>query len=215
MSTEASAVAGAKAGPLEAYHEKSALNNGFKGAIQSGAFGLFVSAVQNSLATHKHGAMGIFTRTGSSIGLFAAIGAAYGVTESFVSNLRHKDDSVNSAVGACASGLVIGASGEYFFLNPICVPSHILIQSSFILFFFVVGSIPTMFGSCAGLAAVVGTFGAAGRSLTGPYSAALVDAAKGDNSDNSTTPGEVGWRAERERRRNSFFKVSTMDCNAT
>lgn len=126
MSTEASAVAGAKAGPLEAYHEKSALNNGFKGAIQSGAFGLFVSAVQNSLATHKHGAMGIFTRTGSSIGLFAAIGAAYGVTESFVSNLRHRDDSVNSAVGACASGLVIGASGEFFFFPKpyICAVTH-------------------------------------------------------------------------------------------
>lgn len=70
-----------------------------------------------------------------------------------------------------------------------------------------------MFGSCAGLAALVGTFGAAGRSLTGPYSAALVDAARGDNahSDNPDGPGESGWRAERERRRTNFFKVSTVD----
>lgn len=114
MSTEASAQAGAKAGPIEAYHEKSALNNGFKGAIQAGAFGLFVSAVQNSLGTHKQGAMGVFTRTGSSIGFFAAIGAAFGVTESFVSNFRQRDDSINGAVGACASGFVIGARSEYF-----------------------------------------------------------------------------------------------------
>ena len=112
MSTEASAEAGAKAGPVEAYHEKSALNNGFKGAIQAGAFGFFVSAVKNSLQTHKYGAMGVFTRSGSSIGFFAAVGAAFGVTESFVGNLRHKDDSINHAVGACASGFVIGASGK-------------------------------------------------------------------------------------------------------
>lgn len=68
-----------------------------------------------------------------------------------------------------------------------------------------------MFGSCAGLAALVGTFGAAGHSLTGPYSAALVDAAKGENhSDNPYGPGEAGWRAERERRRTNFFKVSEV-----
>lgn len=112
MSTEASAEAGAKAGPAEAYHEKSPINNGVTAAIQAGALGFFVSAVQNSLGTHKHGAMGIFTRTGSSIGICAAIGAAYGLTESFVSNMRHKDDAVNGAVGACASGFVIGASSK-------------------------------------------------------------------------------------------------------
>lgn len=62
-----------------------------------------------------------------------------------------------------------------------------------------------MFGSCAGLAALIGTFGAAGRSLAGPYKASLVDAARGENPES----GDAGRRSESERRRKSFFKVSS------
>lgn len=96
---------------METYHEKPTLNNAMSGAVQAGTIGLVVSAVQNSMGKHKHGALGIFTRTGGTIGLFTAVGAAFGLTESFVSNSRQKEDSINGAAAACASGLVVGASG--------------------------------------------------------------------------------------------------------
>jgi hypothetical protein len=52
------------------YQEESALGAGFTVGLQSAAVGLFVSAVQNSLHSHNKGAMGVFTRTGGTIGLF-------------------------------------------------------------------------------------------------------------------------------------------------
>lgn len=62
-------------------------------------------------------------------------------------------------------------------------------------------SIPMMVGSCAGLAALIGTFDAAGRSLSGTYAkASPLDYAAGDHAKD--------WREEREARRSKFFKVS-------
>lgn len=44
--------------------------------LQSAGVGVLVSAVQNALGTHNAGAMGILTRTGSTIGFFGTcIGA--------------------------------------------------------------------------------------------------------------------------------------------
>jgi hypothetical protein len=52
------------------YAEESALGAAFTVGLQSAAVGLFVSAAQNSLQSHNKGAMGVFTRTGGTIGLF-------------------------------------------------------------------------------------------------------------------------------------------------
>ena len=40
--------------------------------LQASAVGLVVSTLQNALGNHSHGAMGVVTRTGGTIGLFGA-----------------------------------------------------------------------------------------------------------------------------------------------
>lgn len=80
-------------------------------------------------------------------------------------------------------------------------------------------SIPMMVGSCAAMAALVGTFDAAGKSITGSYSHATPifgapaaqhgSAVEGEGAEHAGV-GERGWREERERRRQSFFKVSVL-----
>jgi hypothetical protein len=96
-----------------AYIDRAALNDGMNGAGISAFGGLLVSSVQNSTQKHNRGAMGIFTRTGSTIALFTAMGGIFSFTDSFVANTRRKDDALNGAAGGCAAGLVAGASGEW------------------------------------------------------------------------------------------------------
>ncbi|PWN94009.1 hypothetical protein FA10DRAFT_270905 [Acaromyces ingoldii] len=173
----------------ENYEERSALNNGMSAAVGSAAAGLFVSAIQNSIQTHDKGAMGVFTRTGSTIALFTAMGGIFSFTDSFVANRRQKNDAFNGAAGGCAAGLVAGANAR---------------------------SIPMMFGSCAALAALVGTFDAAGKSLTGSYAHGAPDfgaqaAQHGVALEGDAGHGQRGWREEREARRKSFFKKKTTD----
>jgi hypothetical protein len=73
-----------------------------------------------------------------------------------------------------------------------------------------------MIGSCAALATLIGTFDAAGRSISGSFAhAEPVFGAKatkdGVSIDGHVTDGESAthgaWREERERRRQNFFKV--------
>ena len=47
------------------------INETFNAGAVSALVGLAVSAVQNSLQKHKADAMGVFTRTGSTIALFS------------------------------------------------------------------------------------------------------------------------------------------------
>lgn len=70
----------------------------FRVGLQSGFVGLIVSSIQNSLSRHDKGAMGVFTRTGGTISLFAAMGAAFTATDATAANLREKDDAINGAL---------------------------------------------------------------------------------------------------------------------
>lgn len=70
----------------------------FRVGLQSGFVGLIVSSIQNTLARHDKGAMGIFTRTGGTIGLFAVMGTAFAATDAVASNVREKDDAINGAL---------------------------------------------------------------------------------------------------------------------
>lgn len=55
----------------ETFSERSPFADGMtSGAFSAGA-GLLVSAIQNSVQTHNKGALGVFTRTGSTIALFS------------------------------------------------------------------------------------------------------------------------------------------------
>ncbi|CAD6575911.1 MAG: hypothetical protein CYPHOPRED_005830 [Cyphobasidiales sp. Tagirdzhanova-0007] len=122
------------------YTEKAPLAGAFSVGLQGAGVGLLVSSVQNSLQTHNKGALGVFTRTGGTIGIFAAVPATFTYIDQALANLRSKDDAVNGAAGGCAAGFLMGVQR---------------------------GSLPSAFGGCAFLAVLIGTVDAAGRSLTG------------------------------------------------
>ncbi|PWN53800.1 hypothetical protein IE53DRAFT_309610 [Violaceomyces palustris] len=168
----------------ETFIERSPVGDSMSAATISAGAGLFVSAVQNSIQTHNKGALGVFTRTGSTIALFTAMGGIFSYTDSMVANIRQKNDAFNGAAGGCAAGLVAGAAAR---------------------------SIPMMAGSCIALASLVGTFDAAGKSLTGTY-------AKPSPADFIPSEGghaEKSWRELREERRKNFFKVSIQPPGAS
>jgi hypothetical protein len=109
---------------LDVYQRKPALRNASITGLQTGAAGCLVSAIQNALGQHAQGALGVLTRSGATIGMFgefvcshyfgsassapAALGASFKLTESFVANVRHTDDALNGASGACAAGFLAG-----------------------------------------------------------------------------------------------------------
>ncbi|ODN82215.1 hypothetical protein L202_02503 [Cryptococcus amylolentus CBS 6039] len=142
------------------FHPHPALASATKVTLQSAGVGLLVSAVQNALQKHNAGALGVFTRTGSTITLFATMGFSYSYFTSFTANQRETDDALNAAAGGCAAGFIAGVQHK---------------------------SLPVAVGACAGMAALLGTFSAAGGSFTGV--------------DRKWLP-----RPQREEIRQSFFK---------
>lgn len=52
------------------YHAKAPVKEGLQAATIGAGVGLLVSAVQNSIGTHSHGATGVVARTGGTIGVF-------------------------------------------------------------------------------------------------------------------------------------------------
>ena len=112
------------------YEPKPTLKQTFRVTLQAGTVGLVLSTVQNALGKHTHGAMGVVTRTGGTIGFFgntiqyssipftfltyflkyhlAAMGAAFAFTEAFVANERQKNDALNGAAAGCAAGFLTG-----------------------------------------------------------------------------------------------------------
>jgi len=108
--------------------------------LQGAGVGVLVASVQNALQHHNRGAMGVLTRSGGTIGLFGAMAATFAFTDSYVTNVRQKEDPLNGAIAGCAVGLLAGAR---------------------------VRSIPVGIASCAGIATLIGTFDAAGSSLRG------------------------------------------------
>ncbi|TIA72125.1 hypothetical protein E3P92_02012 [Wallemia ichthyophaga] len=127
------------------FHPTPALQLAGQGAIGGSGVGFLVSTVRNALETHNKGAMGVFTRTGSTISYFAAVGATFAFTETAVSNVRGDQDAISSAAGGCAAGSLIGARSK---------------------------SIPAAAGGCLLFGALMGAFQAAGGTLTagiGPH----------------------------------------------
>ncbi|KAI0004154.1 hypothetical protein BJV74DRAFT_763881 [Russula compacta] len=112
--------------------------------MQAALVGAFVSSVQNALGSHSKGASGFLSRTGGTIGFFAAIGATFAATESIVANQRGKQDALNGVAGGCAAGFLAGIRAR---------------------------SIPIAVASCAVIGAAVGTFDTAGQSLRGDQEA--------------------------------------------
>lgn len=68
---------GVMAATEEVYHPKDTVSETIKATMVTGAAGLMVSAVQNSLARQNIGAWGVFTRTGSQIAVFGGCSPAH------------------------------------------------------------------------------------------------------------------------------------------
>ncbi|KAJ7786253.1 hypothetical protein B0H16DRAFT_1876312 [Mycena metata] len=85
------------------YQQKSSLQNAFRLGFQSAVAGAVAASLRNALRGRNAGFIG-------PIGLFAAVGATFGATESIVANMRRADDEVNAASGACAAGFLLGIS---------------------------------------------------------------------------------------------------------
>ncbi|OMJ28528.1 NADH-ubiquinone oxidoreductase [Smittium culicis] len=73
-----------------------------------GGLGLLTSAFQNAIQSHQSGAMGVFTRTGSTIGFLAVMGGVFAGTRGLSANIRQEDDYWNTAYAGCAAGLIAG-----------------------------------------------------------------------------------------------------------
>jgi len=98
------------AGPATSlvYDPKPSLRYASTVGLQGAAVGAFISGIQNALGTHGSGAAGFLTRTGGTIGFFAAMGATFALTEAVVANQREKNDSLNGVAGGCAAGFLAG-----------------------------------------------------------------------------------------------------------
>jgi len=112
----------------------------FNAGLQGAGVGFLVSSVQNSLQKHNKGAMGVFTRTGGTIGVFAAAAATFTYVDQTLANLRETNDALNGASGGCAAGFLMGVRQ---------------------------GNLPAAFGGCLAVGALIGTFDAAGGSFSG------------------------------------------------
>lgn len=55
------------------YHPKDALGDAIKATLVTGGAGLFISTIQNTLTKQNTGAWGVFTRSGSTIGVFGML----------------------------------------------------------------------------------------------------------------------------------------------
>ncbi|CAG8716858.1 13332_t:CDS:2, partial [Acaulospora morrowiae] len=131
----------------QVYIEKEVILPTLKYAAGLGAFGLVISTVQNAISEHKHGAAGVFTRTGGTItgygrlirhsrNAIALIGGVFSGTEAIIANIRKTDDWINSACAGCAAGFMAG------------VRAH---------------SYPLAFGACAGVGAMFSIYEWTGR----------------------------------------------------
>jgi transcriptional/translational regulatory protein YebC/TACO1 len=63
------------------YHPEDAISSALNATMITGGAGLFMSAVQNSLARENIGVLGVFTRTGGNIISFGSIELLFQVFE--------------------------------------------------------------------------------------------------------------------------------------
>ncbi|KAI0695160.1 hypothetical protein BC835DRAFT_983073 [Cytidiella melzeri] len=109
------------------YDPKPSLRYASTIGLQAGIIGAVVSATQNAFGNHTQGAAGVFTRTGGTIGFFAAMGATFAFTEATIANQRQKDDALNGAAGGCAAGFLAGIRARSL---PMAVTSCVIIGAA-------------------------------------------------------------------------------------
>jgi len=92
----------------EQYHPKDAIKAAMNGTLVTGSAGLLVSAVQNTLSKRNVNWSGVFTKSGGTIAVFAAMGGTYEFARFAAANLRERDDSLNPAIGGFLAGNILG-----------------------------------------------------------------------------------------------------------
>ncbi|KAF2239475.1 hypothetical protein EV356DRAFT_528073 [Viridothelium virens] len=122
------------------YHPRDAISSTAKTTAVTTLAGTTASAIQNTLTKQNVGAMGIFTRYGGTIAVFAAMGASYEFVKCASANLREKDDHWNTTLGAFFSGSMVGLKK---------------------------GTLPAFLGYGAALAVIAGVYDYTGGSLSG------------------------------------------------
>ncbi|KAL8915498.1 MAG: hypothetical protein Q9171_000063 [Xanthocarpia ochracea] len=130
------------------YQPKDAISASVRSTMIVGGAGLFLSAVQNTLTRQNVTGWGVLTRTGGTIGMFAAIGGGYEFARVAAANLREKDDAWNPAIGGFVGGSIVGLRYRSF---------------------------PAVLGFGALLAIIQGTFDYTGGKMTGFAQDAEVD----------------------------------------
>ncbi|KAF3018796.1 hypothetical protein E8E14_002003 [Neopestalotiopsis sp. 37M] len=98
----------AKLYPEEPYHPKNAITSAVQGAGVGAAAGLIAAAVQNSLAKTSVGAGGVFSRHGATVATMTAVPTVYNFVKDASANLREKDDTLNTTIGAFFGGAMLG-----------------------------------------------------------------------------------------------------------
>ncbi|KAL5340526.1 hypothetical protein BJX70DRAFT_110692 [Aspergillus crustosus] len=130
------------------YHPKDTIARTASTTGVTGFVGLFASAVQNTLVRRNVGSWAIFTRSGSTIAIFAAMGGTYEFVKTASANLRETDDHWNVALGGFFSGAILGLRVRTF---------------------------PALLGYGAALATTLGGFEYSGGSLFGKKKDSTVD----------------------------------------
>jgi len=92
----------------EMYEPRDALGAATRAATTTGAAGLFLAAVQNTVAKENIGPFGVFSRYGTTIATFAAMGGAYQFVSTASANLREQNDWWNHSLGGFCSGAIVG-----------------------------------------------------------------------------------------------------------
>ncbi|KAJ9615366.1 hypothetical protein H2200_001441 [Cladophialophora chaetospira] len=90
------------------YSPQDALGRSARSAMMTGAAGLFIASVQNTVAKEQIGAFGVFTRFGRTIGLLTAMGGVFQFTSIASANLREKNDFLNHTIGGALAGSLNG-----------------------------------------------------------------------------------------------------------
>ncbi|KAL8975056.1 MAG: hypothetical protein Q9197_000719 [Variospora fuerteventurae] len=148
-----------------AYQPKDAVGAAARSTLILGGAGLFLSAVQNSLTRQNVTGWGVITRTGGTIGLFAAIGGTFEFARVAAANLREKEDAYNPAIGGFFAGGIVGFRSQYLTAAMVhhVADSHL------------VRSFPAVIGYGAALATLQGVFEYTGGKLNGYEADTSVD----------------------------------------
>ncbi|KAG5440083.1 hypothetical protein PCK2_000595, partial [Pneumocystis canis] len=91
---------------IESDSKKDAIYAGLESMMISGSIGLVFSALQNALIKESCSIKSILKRTGGTVATLAAMGGLFSFSQTLMSNLRQKDDPINSLTGGVIAGSI-------------------------------------------------------------------------------------------------------------